>query len=1316
MKVIKDLEPGLLFSPFGIGGKWHLQAAVLLFFGFDNPDMPLPEQEMWPCILPLLGSAPLDAGFPKPCGEFLVAGSCRAAHGAQTKASRVAVRVGNLVRELLVFGNRYWVQTTGGFVPSEPEPFNAVPLDWEHAFGGKPCPANPSGKGATDVTEPWGETRRPLPNVEGVGATMGHPDDTPAPACFLPRPADAPERLALAGTYDDNWLATAWPGFPADVNGRYFSMASPEQQLQDSFFEGGEPVVVLGMHPDHQRQETRLPRKRVRLFATRTPNPRKPDEELFEELPTRLETVWLFPDVERGVALYRAVTPTVDEDYEDLIRLFVAVEDQSAAPRSAASWYEEEQRRHKQSVQVDLAPLERAKAIVDKLARTFRTAEQDLEQQIDAALGRAPVVPASIEARAAAANRHIDQALELVDASKARLADAKSKWGHRIKLDPRSLDAARGRILGMRAALQEATARLSDARAELDAERRETAARLNAGPPETVALMRAELTANGIDPDTLEPIPGPGGQWSRAALELVAEGQACLEADPEAQKLLADLGLRPADLMRSHLGLLPGACERDPAAWGLTPGDLPPSWNGKLRLGDGLSGPLLLVPWFEGDRCVRLALRPLKRTGAHEETLQAKAHDASKIGRSVVIGTKAENILPFVRPCEERIVPGSSSGVQALGAKADRPILLTDDPPMAWLLYAEVGDVYCILIATGPDAALPDSLADLRKAPLALLPLPPDAPPDAIEPWQTLLPDLRPHLWTTEHPWLNTAEARAAQAAVRPWLLAPLPSGLPVPNEAKLEAETNEHGIVSLSVHVPVPDIEAMQQRLDARIRSGVRDAMPPLEFKGIEQIATERERLQKMGLLTPEHDRTLTDGIRRLKEARSLLQQVANGTTEAPRQNFAELADRLKQTSPVDVLAELDRTRSDLQQRGLLYPQADKALANLRAQFAAAFPQFEALQADTLTRLKRLCNLREGALPDWAASIPGAERALKPIPATRAAFLEHVKAGKPLAGYDFSGADLSGLDLSGIDFSRAVLNNVNFRNTVLDKCLFDQTIAEKADFSGASFKNALIKQNMLGKTVWEGSDLEGTSMLLTTCMNSRWQDARLHGARFDKVSLLGTDFSGAFEGAVFQLCSFQNCTVHDAAFTDSSLRLCSWLQSELHGVSFTACDFERTGFTMCTADSVDFLYCPMSNARFIQCGPCNKLRFRECDLRASSFRESVMPEVIFDICRLDGASLEYCDFSRGSLAFCAAPKANLRRCNFEGADLTNMHLSGASLRKSRLVDADLSESNLRQADLYKAVLGHTRFNNTVLRQTLLEGAHAILKQEEMTR
>ncbi|MEI7638635.1 MAG: DUF2169 domain-containing protein, partial [Syntrophus sp. (in: bacteria)] len=443
MKVYKKNEHSLFVKPFGVQDKLYLSLTVFIYFDLTAPNDPLTEQELWKTIPDQLKPLPvLDAGMPKPRGEVLLTGSCFSPRGTVRKASIVSFRVGSLRKEIAVFGDRFWRKTkTGIDVMTDPIPFSEMPLNWRNAFGGEVFAANPIGKGITQVVGKDGKLRTPLPNVEYRGQIIGATSDRPEPAGFGVVDMMSPQRQKKTGTYDDKWLKERWPYFPDNMDYEFFNCAPVDQYL-DAFFKGGETIEILNMHPDMQLIESSVPELRIRCFVTKKEAP-KSDVEIFQDVTTRVDTMWLFPTILRGVAMYRGTTEVYDEEYEDVLRIFIATERLKDPPLSLEHYLEEQKKALDRSVPIDMAPFQEAAEKVGNLMKRVKKIPKDIDRSIKEATGKAPVMPRTPAETAAVGQKVIGGNLALLDRLEDQSRDLHGKFGHLIKIDLTMFDRMR---------------------------------------------------------------------------------------------------------------------------------------------------------------------------------------------------------------------------------------------------------------------------------------------------------------------------------------------------------------------------------------------------------------------------------------------------------------------------------------------------------------------------------------------------------------------------------------------------------------------------------------------------------------------------------------------------------------------------------------------------------------------------------------------------------------------------------------------------------------------------------------------------------
>ena len=325
MKVLKPMQLSVLHRVYESGADMVLTLSVMVFFPLDAPRRTLPEIALWKFLPKALGdNVVFDLCMPKPRGEVLVSGSAFPTNPPQA-ACRARVSVGRVDKTLLVVGDREW---RDGAMTS-PRPFTEMPITWERSFGGPGFAENPVGRGFAPVGDPMMPGAHKLPNIEDPRAPVRTVDSRPRPAGFGPLDFTWPQRFSKLGTHDQHWLETRFPGLAADLDWTAFNAALDDQHI-DGFWRGDERFVVENLCADHPVIEGELPGLAVRAFV----NHEQPDgSTVFVEVPTRVDTVHLFPSAMRGVLIYRGLYRVREDDARDVRCVLVGSELQSE-PRS----------------------------------------------------------------------------------------------------------------------------------------------------------------------------------------------------------------------------------------------------------------------------------------------------------------------------------------------------------------------------------------------------------------------------------------------------------------------------------------------------------------------------------------------------------------------------------------------------------------------------------------------------------------------------------------------------------------------------------------------------------------------------------------------------------------------------------------------------------------------------------------------------------------------------------------------------------------------------------------------------------------------
>ncbi len=338
MKILKPDSVDVLFRLFKPDASGRLSLGMLKVFplAVKEAERSEPLPAVWPLVKLALGKEPLDAGLPKARGEFLVYGSAYKPAALTSQPLLVEASVGEVSKRLAVFGDRQFNVMTG---ISAPKPFSRMPITPENAFGGEGFADNPLGKGfceipadpATGAAASW-----PVPNIETPERLLVQRGDSALPAGFWALAPDAPARASLLGRFDQHWEKNRWPHLPLDTAPDFFQVAPVDQRLS-GYWRGDEKIVLRNLHPHSALLESALPGLRARCFVHRSGGEAANN---FSEAAAHAETVWLFPEHDCGLILFRALAPVSDEDGDDVAHVFIELESLSGQPLPQAHYWQ----------------------------------------------------------------------------------------------------------------------------------------------------------------------------------------------------------------------------------------------------------------------------------------------------------------------------------------------------------------------------------------------------------------------------------------------------------------------------------------------------------------------------------------------------------------------------------------------------------------------------------------------------------------------------------------------------------------------------------------------------------------------------------------------------------------------------------------------------------------------------------------------------------------------------------------------------------------------------------------------------------------
>ncbi|MBU2549709.1 MAG: DUF2169 domain-containing protein [Proteobacteria bacterium] len=1247
MQVIKEPDQGLLLNFFSAERRNRLAVAHLSFFDLSDPDRILSEQDLWPLVQAELGGTVFDMGLPKPLGEVLVRGKCFAPQGRPVRALKTGLKIGPISKEVYVFGFRQWAEGgIGGPRISEPLPFSTMDLGYENAFGGRDFPLNPAGMGLARVQLPTGETGHPLPHLEDPDRLIAPPDDRPDPAGFGPLDVSWPQRAEKLGTYDQAWRREDWPFFPRDVDWRFANAAPADQWLSESynhgFFQGDEAITMRHLHPEHQEYHSRLPVLRPRCFVEQVADLEHPEgKTLFKEVSLRLETVWLFPHLERGVLIHRGAADVADDEGLDVAHLLLVKEDPSEYPRDIEHYQRLLQERMERGAPLDTAPLEEADALLAQARARLDELPGIVEEALDRIQGKAPIPRDTPEETATQALETIASMRASLDGYGEQLEQTRAAFGHALKINPAILDQYRG-------ALDNLEKEVNDSMATLDKSRRRIADQQNQG------RARAEEHMAGLPPrfqdgkaEILEAmtvsdhIPPAKERWQTQAMRFLQFCRKSLWDYPEGPDLSRWVGLSDQTIRRSWIGYNPSNLEVSRFEWGLTES---PDDDSTMVLPQGMT-----TPYFNDAELCHLRIRP------------------PVTGFQWISGE----------------VEGSGERLMFLAPRPGRPLLVLNFCAEAWLAKQFIGHLCGVIVMARPDMNLkPEQKELLAKAPQLLIA---DYPENRViyescplEAWQQL--NSNAEIFKIPRRATSLIEARRMGLDLETWvrgLIKPelLPDGTPRDIHDRMPPlDLDATGIIAKGKK----EIEALFQSktaaMDALVAGKAADVQKAFREAGLQPPTVED--------LFPN---TRPDA------ASSMFASDPGRPIEAARKKLDACLDdmrnqlRQKEQVPPEVeeqISEFERSmREGLDQAAEQYEQGMSQLRELEAgrpQWARDLMIGAGLDPDDPEPMKQLTREDVERCRNEGAGL----------------------AGRNLAGLDLSGMDLSGLDFKGAHMQKTILKGSNLAGSDLGGAL-----AEDADFSEANLEDARLTGAILSRARFTETRLTRTNFSKTMLKETDFSKADLRGACLEGACFEQAVCPEAvFSGASASQAAFIRTRFENSDFQGADLSRASFLDCALDESDFKESDLTSANFISTTGNRADFTGANLTNARFLQGSSFQDADFNQATADRMFGQRTDLSGCHFKGAGMNRALIEGCNLSGADLTGAVAREARFNKSDLTLARLTGIDMMHGSLRKARLGHADLSAASFFGAEFYRTQVAETLARGTDFKQTKLEG------------
>ncbi len=280
-----------------------------------------------------------DAVVFKPRADVVLIGQAYAPRGRAVTDLEVGLRVGRRQHRMRVVGNRRWsFPTKLAVVPdaTAPEPFVAMPLVYERAFGGFDhegrawSKQNPIGRGFINQKTRESVDGRTLPNLEDPARPVRSWDDRPEPVGWGFFGRGWQPRAQLAGVRGDD--LDPMFGLPSDFNHGFLNGAHPALQVP-GYLEGDEEIEMIHVTPDGHRR-FQLPGWRPEISLRLRPV-RGATEPITYPFAPVLDTLILFPDDGVFTLVWRAsraLTTGVETALEQIASIHITEASLTSTP------------------------------------------------------------------------------------------------------------------------------------------------------------------------------------------------------------------------------------------------------------------------------------------------------------------------------------------------------------------------------------------------------------------------------------------------------------------------------------------------------------------------------------------------------------------------------------------------------------------------------------------------------------------------------------------------------------------------------------------------------------------------------------------------------------------------------------------------------------------------------------------------------------------------------------------------------------------------------------------------------------------------
>jgi len=1169
MKIIKDTKTSLLLKSFLLNNQDYLSISVLYYFDFNNPDLPLEEQAMYRESSKQLDKTLLDYAMPKPNAEVLLCGSC---HNPLPNegASHVKLSVAAIAKELFVFGERRWEDT----LITKPLAFQTIPLDFQHAL-------------------PHDNL---LPNIEDPNNLTTDKSDDITPAGFMPRDITTKENRKKLGTYDEKWKRELWPGFAADMDYSFFNVAPKDQQI-NGFLEGGESIKLLNMHPKKPQIISSIPHTSFRCFATKV---HKDKEDEFKEVQLQRDTLWLFPEIERGIVIFRGTLEISDEIYSDIKYLNIKPVFVDEKLKTLDEYYELQKKELNKSVEFDETPFEEADAKIKEAKKEVFDIPRQAKEIIQKTQGKRPSLKRTTAEKTEQSFTRIDNALKRIDNAKIKMQTMKDEFGHIAKIDVDALDKAKTDLLASKekiaTALQKADSVVAQSKkmkadALLDIEKIKQNPKI---PDEAKEKMGFDF------------LKEKERVWSDYAFDFVSQSVKNLEKEPDALHKLRHLGLAKRTIKRSWVGFNPIAKVLKAKEW-------------KLEAQEEIELPIGFVT-----------------TRFEEATLKSLKID-------------------------DKLILGSDEVYELFLSEENYnfPLFYLKDDLEAHLCDQEAFDI-CNTLVCSDITTVGDGAKEALENASVIFYLEADGVIDKLENAKQFDCGEYVNLFELHQNGVDIREQIIENLPKD--IVETLPIERDISAKAirektkkltdKVKVDLKAKG-AKLKQDLEQERDKAIAQANELLKKKGLEpiDLTQKVQSDGFIKASEVEEHFDKaINTLKKRNGKdglNLDEKIAELEKGKEELTNLAKKGETMYAEGMEKIAQaKEKSKDPIPDWAK------EMMQKAGLDPQDPFVPDLTREKVIELHAKGESFE------MKSLSNLDLSGLDLSGINLKMANCKKTNFTHTNlnGAQLEQTNCAEA----DFTQANLSDSEANMSVFKKSIFKKTIFKSFMADMALFENVVLKDCIFKKATLNGAIFKDVEIDGTIFDTSNFLNTSFLNSSIKNSSFNSAKMDKTLFSESTLLDCELQELDSKGML----FNKSQVHNADFSRSKLENMRILkESQLHHCNLSRCNMEKTTIFEAILDTCN-LQRSILNKSLIKKSEVNNSDFRgviakQGRFEYSSFIESSFRGINLFRGSLRGMDMKICDFSNANLYAVEMYKTKLFEVKLDGANLKRSNLEG---------------------------------------------------------